>query len=371
MKVIFLGAGSSHKAGYPLASNLLCELETELTNTYNIVIREAWSHFAKFRNEATGILKRILSSTNPEVVLSLIDLYNASWKVEQKDFYKQMSKAFKQLNAHPESVITPPDLPKDTKKKDFFEARYAVHAFLECVDNFFLLRHCYDSTDNGKRKWQYLKSELSSLSKGDIVITTNWDTLAERVLTEDCRWTPRDGYGFLVCLKLKGGNSEILSSVPESSDVKVLKLHGSYGWRQKEGSSELYLKDANYLHYLPIRYSNQDIYVVDSGEPSFYQDDVKPVMVYPSFLKQLEGLQIQSVWYSAAKALDKADEIHIIGYSLPESDTAVRTLLNTVRFRLEKDVLKVIVDDPDSETRQRWGNFLGEKVILRDRSLGE
>ena len=70
--------------------------------------------------------------------------------------------------------------------------------------------------------------------------------------------------------------------------------------------------------------------------------------------------------------MNEAEEVHVIGYSLPESDTALWTLLNTIKFRLEeKTIKKVTIDDPDSETRKRWKNFLGNKIHLNDRSLGE
>ncbi len=370
MKIVFIGAGSSHKAGYPLASNLLHELQTKFACTHDIIIKDAWYRFSKFRNNTTGVLRRILFNQNPEVVLSLIDLYTASWKEEKSCYHKGIANALKQANKNSNALSTSFDgRPEDTKDEDIFNASIAIQSLLKCMYKFFLVQHCSDSTEKGKVKWKYLKSELSTLSEGDIIITTNWDTLAERVLLEDCRWSPGDGYGFPVTLKGKEGSQEIPVLLQEKSKVKVLKLHGSYGWQQERGRPDFYLKYTNYLKYLPLKSGGKDIYVVDCREPDSYQDGVEPLFIYPSFLKKLEGLQMQSIWYSASKALDNADEIHIIGYSLPESDTAIRTLLNTVRFRLEKGEVKVTVDDPDGEARQRWEDFLGNKAVLRDRSL--
>lgn len=384
MKIVFLGAGASHAAGYPLTSALLPELEKMTASTPNIFVPDYWKRFSVFRNKTTGVIKRIMFSTNPEVILSLIDLYTECYKNEEQEGWKEFERLLKQLKSEAVNSEEIPDDSYDTEekgfnkdKKVFFDAKLAIHAFLKCVDHFFFLQHCCDF-EKGTKRWQYLKSELSLLSKGDIVITTNWDTLAERVLSDNNRWTPRDGYGFQVQLKYVDSNgrplsftSDVTRTIPESSDVKVLKLHGSYGWRQKKGSSELYLKSASYLQYLPIKNSKQDIYVIDSGAPSYDQYDVNPVMIYPSFFKQLKWPQLQSIWYQASKAMNEADEVHVIGYSLPESDTALRTLLNTIKFRLEENTIKrVTIDDPDSETRERWKNFLGEKITLRNRRLG-
>ena len=376
MNVIILGAGASFAAGYPLTSDLLSELEKEMVSTPNIVVKKAWQRFSDFREEAKGVIKRILSSTNPEVVLSLIDLYLETRKNEEQASYMALSKVYNQLESDTEPSEELPDNPKVSEPEEFFKAKIAVRDFLKCLDHFFGWKHYCDSKEDNTGKRQYLKKELSLLFRGDIVIAMNWDTLVERVLLEEGRWTLGDGYGFPVQLKYVDDNgqdlsltSEIIQSISENSDVKVLKLHGSYGWRQKEGSSELYLKFANYLRYLPIKYSEQQIFVKDYAEPRFFQE-YELVMIYPSFLKQFKTPQIQLIWHRAAEALARADEIYIIGYSLPESDTAVRTLFNTLRFRSESNEVMITVDDPNSQVRQRWKNFLGEKIICRDRSLG-
>lgn len=62
--------------------------------------------------------------------------------------------------------------------------------------------------------------------------------------------------------------------------------------------------------------------------------------------------------------------MEIWGYSLPQSDTAVRTLLNILRFRLAKrEEVRVQVHEGVSEVRDRWGDFLGEGAEIDDRLL--
>lgn len=180
MKVVILGAGASSTAGYPLTSDLLPELEKEMDSTRNIVVKDAWHRFSNFRKEAKGVIQRILSSTNPEVVLSLIDLYTETRKNEEQDFYTALGKIHKQLKSGAEPLGKLPDNPKIGEPKEFFKAKIAVRDFLDCLNHFFGWRHYCDYKEDSTEKRQYLRKELSSLSKGDIVITMNWDTLVEK-----------------------------------------------------------------------------------------------------------------------------------------------------------------------------------------------
>jgi len=79
---------------------------------------------------------------------------------------------------------------------------------------------------------------------------------------------------------------------------------------------------------------------------------------------------MQSIWYQAARSLDVADSVEVWGYSLPPSDTAVRTLLNGLRFRLARGEVEVRVHDPLHEVRERWCEFLGDAAQLDDACLG-
>ena len=84
--------------------------------------------------------------------------------------------------------------------------------------------------------------------------------------------------------------------------------------------------------------------------------------------------------------------MEVWGYSLPQSDTAVRSLLNCLRFRLAQSnggirvhlvrsllnrlrfrvtqrKVRVRVHDPVREVRDRWQEFLGETAETDDALL--
>ena len=53
------------------------------------------------------------------------------------------------------------------------------------------------------------------------------------------------------------------------------------------------------------------------------------------------------------------EAVEVWGYSLPQSDTAVRSVLNCLRFRLAQCNITVRVHDPLRDGRDSWQEFLG------------
>jgi hypothetical protein len=169
--------------------------------------------------------------------------------------------------------------------------------------------------------------------------------LAERVLLNNGKWFPSDGYGFSVTLKeylggLNGGKQINYSP----SKTKVLKLHGSIGWHNRQ--EVFYLRYSSYLQYLIAN-------VCDENAPYPSGPDEDPVMLYPSYLKQLDNPILLSVWEQARKALEAASSVTIVGYSLPLADVAIRTLL--LPIRTNDATIKIISPTSEkSDERKRW-----------------
>jgi hypothetical protein len=129
----------------------------------------------------------------------------------------------------------------------------------------------------------------------------------------------------------------------------------------------LYFGDI-FLREFGFERHGRPIYFKDPSAPSIGPEEA-PVLLYPSYLKRLDNKELQAVWHSAKRALDEADQIEIWGYSLPSSDTAVRTLLNVLVFRLEEQEIEVVVHNPNAEARQRWDEFLGPRAQVDETRL--
>jgi len=363
MRVFLFGAGASLKAGYPLAKNLISEIEKEACDSSSDNLSRAWAKWQQLRDSSSGLASYLIGNSNPEIVLSLPDLCEVARDCAHRDSWELAQRAFETgrdpgpIWGHLES--------EGRKLAD--QAIRARDSFRDCVNHYFLYRHILDSKCENKVKREYLRRILSRLVAGDKVLTLNWDTTVERTLIEDDRWNPMNGYGFRKILH-KGSNAsyrplEPLSFEVSESEVLVLKLHGSVGWHQTRTGRFYFEERRGFLRHLEYRYKGVVIPLTDPeaapiGPPDGF------LVGYPSFLKQLRGHEMQSIWYQASKALSEAQSVEVWGYSLPESDTAVRTLLNGLRFRLAGGEVRVRIHDPNAEVQDRWRDFLGDAAEI-------
>jgi hypothetical protein len=313
-----------------------------------------------------GALVLLLKNPNPEVVLSAVDLCELTGSVRGSFKKKYADKAWSY-------VLSRRSVPKhwwlSAGHKSLFEAGNARARFVDCLVWFFTFKHQDDSKIENRSRRNYLRDLLLGLRKGDVVITLNWDTTVERSLEELGRWNPVRGYGFETTLRI--GSSDVSKPLPrdfpKDSEILVLKPHGSCGWFQIPGKP-LYF--SNYYFLPEFRFRFEQLPLFDPAGPSF-RPDVNPVLAYPSFLKQLGGPEMQRIWHLAGEALKNADQIDVWGYSLPESDTAIRALLNQVRFRLECEQVAVHIHEPNSvEVRERWKVFLQNRNCVDKQGLG-
>ncbi len=160
-----------------------------------------------------------------------------------------------------------------------------------------------------------------------------------------------------------------LPDINTDSKVIVLKLHGSIGWHSS-ASGGIYFDNPRFLHDFGFHYDSNPLYLMDPEAPVGRPAE-DPVLLYPSYLKQLTGETMQRVWQDAALALQQAVRVDIYGYSLPESDLAVRTLFNVLRFRAETNALRVLVHDPGKPSQERWRSFLGANAVVDGRRIEE
>jgi hypothetical protein len=316
MKVFLFGAGASKAAGYPLTSGLMTELETKVRSMAFSRPWQKWKCLSDSLSRRQGRWAFVMSRKNPEVFLSLLDLYE---------------EARKETGSAP-------------RPSGQLKARGAL---LECLRSYFEKKHEESCKQPPPR---YLKEKLAELKKGDVVITLNWDTMVERSLLASKSWAPTDGYGFRKKLFLGTSQSDKkpLNPVPKSQ-ICVLKLHGSVGWYSKNQHVHF---DRKFLSAFPFPWEDGPR-CFDPQQPN----DVRSyaVMAYPTYLKKLADQEMQQVWHSAANALRKAHMVEVWGYSLPESDAAIRILLNAARFRTK---VQICVHERCEAARKRWCEFL-------------
>lgn len=94
-------------------------------------------------------------------------------------------------------------------------------------------------------------------------------------------------------------------------------------------------------------------------------------MIYPSYLKPLDDHIILRIWQQAAEALSVANEIEIVGYSLPKADSAVRALLLPLCTRLEQKDVKITVVNRNNDILGEWKAFLGNAIQTCNKKAAE
>lgn len=197
------------------------------------------------------------------------------------------------------------------------------------------------------------------------VLTTNYDLLVERLLDE---WSASLGQTEespssvdihpvpLRSALTRDGSAIWGSSYPET--FTLYKLHGSINW-YKSG----------------IETNSDQIYTLtpgQMGEPDNqrFVGDKRRFIVPPVYDKSslLNHESVRNLWWQAkTKALAQADVLYVIGYSLPETDTAMRTLLwEGRRLRQGKGRTPLYVVDVDESVPDRYADALGDYYDVRD-----
>lgn len=72
------------------------------------------------------------------------------------------------------------------------------------------------------------------------------------------------------------------------------------------------------------------------------------------------------IWAQAQQAIMLANEVHIIGCSLPEYDVNIRTLLLPLRYKLIKGKckVKIYILNSDKVSQERWESHLTNKIEI-------
>jgi hypothetical protein len=190
------------------------------------------------------------------------------------------------------------------------------------------------------------------LRPGNVVITSNWDLFVE--------WYAR-----------RRGTRLRLGGAPDDKTLTVIKLHGSVDWTEqrfrKPGTSDTdyavvrELQNSKPRHTIKIRTGDMlRIRAVESMSRSWQfikARTQRPHMIMMSQGKTVDMGPIQSMWDDAYAALCAANELQIIGYSLPVDDIEIRTLL---RAGVSRGNVRptVIVQNPEPGVHVRVRTYI-------------
>ena len=170
---------------------------------------------------------------------------------------------------------------------------------------------------------------------------------------------------------------QLPNSRSDSHDVvHLLKLHGSLNWgRMAECPSVVvpwlwkdYLD--KFAPVVPSRAGAKIVLPVASRISEFVDGEGNPmeqtpVIVPPTWSKNEHHQVLEEVWRAAAKDLEEAEHIFVIGYSLPETDHFFRYLfaLGTMGKTRLKNI--VVYDPQAGKIRSKYEAILGDQARER------
>ncbi len=165
--------------------------------------------------------------------------------------------------------------------------------------------------------------DLFRNSRSLTVITFNYDMLVEQILDD---LNLRFDYGSKEGIRFDNPHrrSRLSRADPQ---VRIMKLHGSASWGICRGCTKsgraLDLVTAFDSAYVPNRRKRC---------PVCWRKYLQSGIIPPILGKAGEARHEEPIWKEARKALRRAREIIVIGYSLPASDVEAISLLREVRF---------------------------------------
>ncbi len=191
------------------------------------------------------------------------------------------------------------------------------------------------------------------LKPRNIVITSNWDFLLERAC-------------------VRRGVRYRLGWAADNNALTILKLHGSVDWTT-EGKCKKSISKANYGNLVDLiggsgakqtTLANKDVVrckAVDNWTKAYQQ--IKAATTQPLLVTMARGKAddiqpLTKLWEDSYHALSRASEVHIVGYSLPDDDLEIRTLLRAGVVRgIKKPKVYIVNPAPDVHYRVRQQVF--------------
>lgn len=163
------------------------------------------------------------------------------------------------------------------------------------------------------------------------VITFNYDTVLERLNSKVGKGREVDLYD--LALSIIWSREGEMWQYLRIKRFHLIKLHGSINWFYS--GAEGFPGEQVYFRPVDSDSPHTDgINGIPRPEPSRLLKDKVPLIIPPVAEKSrfYPNQTIRTLWWDARKALEKADEIFCVGYSLPATDLTTKLLFRSVAW---------------------------------------
>lgn len=348
--VYILGAGFSNDAGFPLQGQIL---QTIFSYDLNILSGDNRDEFLRiseiFLPAITRVKNFLTKIYPPNTIPPLEDCFTLlDQTISERGHcagysWKDLEDVRASLNWVILFVFHERIKHMQAKAAEFYR-RIAAHWILERVDG------------------GIEKDRLS-------IISLNWDSLVEESVywcIENVKALGKIDIDYCCYTTPLGSSCPHTSSILQKAkgifNIKLLKLHGSSNWKRCPNCSRLYTgvgsKDNIWDLYALPRSCRYCLRRPAAEETHENVANLESFFISPTYLKTFNNSHIQSIWHNAYVELAEADRIVFIGYSLPEADYYLRSLIKrAVQADAEIHVVLLDRDRPRQQTPKNLRSF--------------
>ena len=211
------------------------------------------------------------------------------------------------------------------------------------------------------------KLNVAGLLKETAFFSTNYDILIDNALTEAYRYGVDLDYGVHF---RNFDRSNDWSEPDRRKRVFLFKPHGSLNW--------LFCPACNALEITPKEKGvvTRLITNFEHATCPTCESVYMPLIVPPTFYKDLNNVFLATIWNRAESVLQKAKRVIFCGYSLPDADMHIKYLLKRAQTNRSAHLEMIVVNNHHDKTRAerkveeyRFKRFLGRSVRYTDLSF--
>jgi len=282
-----------------------------------------------------------------DVIRDVVEIFGPNFDITMETVFTTLEHTIQMIETTGET--------RDFKKTDLKAKRNRLEQAIAVVLEESLTVQSRDGSSLDVRTCKHHETLVGTLLEPkDTVITFNYDCVLDYTLKEfgGGKWNPRYGYGFNLGshgTNLDGDDFwQPDKAAKRDHTIHVYKLHGSLHFDIPESESEPHIK------------LKQRPYTKQRGNLQF-------TIIPPEWHKTYNKGAFATLWKKAATAINRAEHVVFIGYSLPPTD-----LHSTALFRtsVRKDKLKsLVVVNPDREARRRTREVLQRGMTPATRIL--
>ena len=224
---------------------------------------------------------------------------------------------------------------------------------------------CYEAIDRRPYKtYEKFVERMLKRSGKHCIISFNYDLLLEDVLLTPDRYLKYDGQRWnypeelrwTYCLDFSSIENHVPYSFPTDDEAKILflKLHGSFNWGfcpvNKDVTCYSLHADA---HIYPRFYNGKDYRCCNGSHASL------PLLIPPVKVKEINIPALRNLWDKAAEIISSCNELHVIGYSLPEVDKEAKNLIQKIK---PSNLDRIVIANSNETHISRFTQIFGNSI---------